>query len=57
MSLTSINVRIDKEDKKIFNEICNELGLNMFTAFNMFVKSVIRTGGLIHVGNNNYQSS
>lgn len=46
MGVTTINVRLDEEDKKNFNEICNELGLNMSTAFNMFVKSMIRTGGL-----------
>lgn len=46
MGTTTINIRLNDEDKKIFNEICNELGLNMSTAFNMFVKSMIRTGGL-----------
>ena len=46
MGVTTINIRLNDEDKKIFNEICNELGLNMSTAFNMFVKSMIRTGGL-----------
>lgn len=57
MSLTSVNVRIDEEDKKIFNEICSELGLNMSTAFNMFVKSMIRTGGLpFEVKINNYNA-
>lgn len=46
MGVSTINIRLDENDKKIFNEICNELGLNMSTAFNMFVKSMIRTGGL-----------
>lgn len=46
MGTTTINIRLNDEDKKIFNEICNELGLNMSTAFNMFVKSMIRAGGL-----------
>lgn len=46
MGISTINIRLDENDKKIFNEICNELGLNMSTAFNMFVKSMIRTGGL-----------
>ena len=46
MALATINIRIDENDKKEFNEICNELGMNMTTAFNMFVKSMIRSGGL-----------
>ncbi len=46
MGISTINVRLNDEDKKIFNEICNELGMNMSTAFNMFVKSMIRAGGL-----------
>ena len=46
MGVSVINVRLDDEDKKAFNELCNELGLNMSTAFNMFVKSMLRTGGL-----------
>ena len=46
MALATINIRIDEKDKKEFNEICNELGMNMTTAFNMFVKSMIRSGGL-----------
>ena len=46
MGISTINIRLNDEDKKVFNELCNELGLNMSTAFNMFVKSMIRTGGL-----------
>lgn len=46
MGLATINIRIDEKDKKDFNDLCNELGLNMTTAFNMFVKSMLRTGGL-----------
>lgn len=46
MSATTINVRLNDEDKRKFNELCNELGLNMSTAFNMFVKAMIREQGL-----------
>lgn len=46
MGIATINIRIDENDKKEFNELCNELGLNMSTAFNMFVKSMLRTGGV-----------
>lgn len=44
--MANINIRISEEDKKIFNQICDELGLSMSSAFNMFVKSMIRNGGL-----------
>lgn len=44
--MANINIRISEEDKKIFNQICDELGLSMSSAFNMFVKSMIREGGL-----------
>lgn len=46
MGISTINIRLDDEDKKAFNELCNELGMNMSTAFNMFVKTMIRTGGI-----------
>ena len=45
MGVTTINIRLNDEDKKIFNEICNELGLNISTAFNMFVKSISKSTG------------
>lgn len=46
MGLATINIRIDENDKREFNDLCNELGLNMSTAFNMFVKSMLRNGGV-----------
>ncbi len=42
MAQTLINFRIDENTKKQLEEICNELGITMSTAFNMFVKKVIR---------------
>ena len=42
MAQTLINFRIDENTKKQLQEICNELGITMSTAFNMFVKKVIR---------------
>lgn len=44
--MTNVNIRISEDDKKLFNQICDELGLSMSSAFNMFVKSMIRNGGL-----------
>lgn len=42
MAQALINFRIDENAKKQMEEICNELGITMSTAFNIFVKKVIR---------------
>ncbi len=42
MAQTLINFRIDEKTKKQLEEICNELGITMSTAFNIFAKKVIR---------------
>lgn len=42
MAQTTISVRIDSEDKKKFEKFCNDTGLNVSVAMNMFVKAVIR---------------
>ena len=46
MSLASITIKTDAEVKKEFNEICEELGLNMSVAINMFMKTVLRERGI-----------
>ena len=46
MAQTNVNIRIDEQDKKLFDEICGLLGMNMSTAFNVFAKAVIRQGGI-----------
>lgn len=46
MATTTINVRIDSEDKKSFEALCDELGMNMSTAFSIFVKTMLREQGL-----------
>lgn len=46
MSSSQINVRIDEFAKKQAEMILGELGLNMSTAINMFVKQVIAQQGL-----------
>jgi len=40
MAQTSINIRIDKKLKKDFESVCNEIGLSMSAAFNVFAKTV-----------------
>lgn len=42
MAQTNINIRIDENLKKQFDELCSELGLTMTSAFNIFAKTVVR---------------
>ena len=46
MAQTTINVRIDEDLKKQFEFFCNETGLNISTAINMFVKTVVRENAI-----------
>ena len=41
MATTNLNIRIDKAIKDQAEEIFNELGLNMTTAVNMFLRTAI----------------
>lgn len=41
---TNISIRMDKELKERAETVFNEMGLNMSTAFNMFVRQTIRQG-------------
>ena len=42
MAQTTINVRINEELKKQFEEFCNETGMNISTAINIFISTVVR---------------
>ncbi len=42
MSQTNINIRMDDTLKQQFDHICNELGLNMSVAVNIFAKTMVR---------------
>ncbi len=46
MATTNLNIRTDKAIKDQAEEIFNELGLNMTTAVNMFLRSTIREHGI-----------
>ena len=46
MASTNLNIRMDKEIKDPAEEIFNELGLNMTTAINVFLRASIRVHGL-----------
>ena len=40
--MTNVNIRMDKQVKKQFEAFCDDMGLSMTTAFNIFAKKVIR---------------
>ena len=42
MAQSTLSIRIDSDDKKEFEEFCDEAGLNVSVAINMYVKNVIR---------------
>ena len=39
MEQSIISVRVDKEDKKGFENFCNKTGMNVSTAINLFIKN------------------
>lgn len=43
---SAINVQVNAKDKKEATLILKNLGLNMSTAINMFLKQIIKTDGL-----------
>ena len=42
MESLTLNVRVDANDKKNFEQFCNSVGTNVSTAVNMFIKAVLR---------------
>ena len=43
---TNLNIRIDKTVKESSEKVFEELGLNMTTAVNIFLRQVIRVNGI-----------
>ena len=41
MAQKNLNIRIDEDLKKQFEDFCSHVGINMTTAFNMFAKKVV----------------
>jgi len=41
MAYATVNVRMDADVKKGFEEFCEDVGMNISTAFNVFVKAVL----------------
>ena len=46
MSKSNLTIAMDKNDKEKFINLVDELGLNVSTAINMFVKQLIRENAL-----------
>ena len=44
--MTNISVRVDNTDKILFEEFCNNVGMNISTAINMFIKNVVSRNAL-----------
>ncbi len=42
MAQTNLSVRVNELDKKNFELFCNEAGMNVSVAINMFIKTVLR---------------
>ena len=43
MEAVNVTIRMDKETKREFDIFCENVGINITTAFNMFVKATLRT--------------
>ena len=43
MGQVSMTVRRDSQLKQQFNELCNEIGMSVNTAINVFAKAVVKT--------------
>lgn len=55
MESLTLNVRVDANDKKSFEQFCNNVGMNVSTAVNMFIKAVLREQKLpFEVKTNNF---
>ena len=46
MAQANLSVRIEEKDKKSFEAFCNETGMNVSVAINMFIKAVLRENKL-----------
>ena len=46
MSMSSITVRIDENTKRMFDHICEEIGLTPTIAINAFIRAVLRDKGI-----------
>ncbi len=42
MESLNLNIHVDANDKKEFEQFCSSVGMNVSTAINMFIKAVLR---------------
>jgi DNA-damage-inducible protein J len=42
VTMTTLSVRMNETDKKNFEEFCENVGMNVSVAINMFAKTVVR---------------
>lgn len=42
MAQVDLSIRIEENDKKNFELFCNQTGINVSVAINMFIKTVLR---------------
>lgn len=42
METLTLNVRVDANNKKSFEQFCSSVGMNVSTAVNVFIKAVLR---------------
>lgn len=42
MESLTLNIRVNAKDKKNFEQFCTNVGMNVSTAVNMFIKAVLR---------------
>lgn len=55
MESLNLNVRVDANDKKCFEQFCSSVGMNVSTAINMFIKAVLREQKLpFEIKNNSF---
>lgn len=46
MAQTTVSIRMDDELKKDMENLCQDLGMNLTTAFIMFAKQMVREQGI-----------
>ena len=46
MAQTLVNIRMDEDVKKNMEKLCNELGITISAAFNIFARKMIRENGI-----------
>ena len=46
MEMSTISIRISADDKSRFESFCNNTGLNISTAINIFIKSVLMNNSI-----------